>query len=685
VFLLSMQNAFAVANLTLSAEFRPVETGRTHMDVGGTWDGSANAAGDVFRFTVANAGPDSAFDLKDIIVDVPSGFVVGQASVSVSDSPASCNNINGITAALTAPTEVTFGISPDTDIDAGCSYDFDLVLSTNSSVVPANYTVTFNSSYNENSDGSGIEQNFFATTPLFAVNAGGISLSKTTAEANPPDNTIVSFNVAIQNTGSGGLFDVRLSDVLGAGLINLNIIPPASPTGSFSGSDYIFDYVPGGGTTVNVTVEARTDIDPASSTCPTLTNTASVVDRTNIIVPDSSASIPFNLAALSVSHVSTSRCVLCGTGTVTLRLTNSSAVDINTVEIREDLLASELRIINGTSRFNSFLIADPVRSPTPAVLNEYTWTTTQTVPANSSRDLTFDVVYDTASFGINEDLARNNTTIAAEVDYELSCGTAQPTISSGNYLLTLDQPLPQVSKLARNVDAGQTGYTATVYGHEDDDVIWRVRVNNTGPINMQDVVLDDSITGNFDIDYVCPSEFDANNAATGGALGGCVSAGGGVTTAVNNFLMNDPFGVAGADDVNASTFEDIFYVGKIRASCGLATNTVNVEWGCDVDGTVGGLSSTDIFSGGTVDTATATLSSQGNGALSASSITHTITGVDGGAEVGSRGIVTIRVENDTGGTIRGVVIDDVLPAEYVVDTTAPIDFVFAPAYGNTYG
>lgn len=383
VFLLPMQNAFAAPNLTLSAEFRPAETGRTYMDVGGTWDGSADAAGDVFRFTIANAATaDSAFDLKDIIVDVPSGFVVGQASVSVNDSPASCSNINGV-ASLTGATEVTIGISANTDIDPGCSYEFDLVLSTNPSVVPApNYSVTFNSSYNESSNGSGIEQNFSATTTPFAVNAGGISLSKTTTEANPPDNTIVDFKVEIQNTGTGGLFDVRLSDVLGTGLINLNIIPPASPTGSFSGADYIFDYVPAGAT-VNVTVEARTDIDPASSTCPTLTNTASVIDRTSIVVPDSSASIPFDLGALSIAHLNTSRCVLCGTGTVRLRLRNNSAVDIDTVEIRENLLASELRIVDNTSIYNGTPIANPSRSGT-----EYTWTTVVTVPANSSRILT---------------------------------------------------------------------------------------------------------------------------------------------------------------------------------------------------------------------------------------------------------------------------------------------------------
>jgi len=686
VLLLPVHNAFAAPNLVLTSSFSPAGgVARTYMDIGGTWDGTNEVTtGDGFTLIITNSGADAAYDIRDIPVAVPAGFILASGSVVVSDSDPgpTCPNMSASASQSGgAGGLVTINIASNnsTEINPGCSYEYTFRLSTDVATTPGSKSLGYDVSYNTvNNDNASVDT--VSATQNITVNAGAISLSKTTLESNPPNNTLVDFDVEIQNTGSGGLFAVSLSDVLGDGLTNLDINPPGSPSGTvISGSEYRFDYI-AAGQTVNVNVQAETNYPLASTTCPTLENTASIDDRTSIVVPDSSASIPFDLGALSIAHLNASRCVLCGTGTVTLRLTNASGVDVNNLVITEDLLASELMIV-GVSTFDGAAVA-PSRSGT-----EYTWTLpAAVVPANDFVDLVFNVTYDTATFGANEEkLTSNFTNISARVDYELSCGITQPAATQNNYPLALDEPLPQVTKRARNVDAGQTAYAPAAFGHVDDDVIWRVRVNNTGPINMQDVVLNDSITGgNFDINYICPTAATANSVATGGSTAGCTSAGGGVVTAVNDFLMNDPFGVAGDDDVNATTFADIFYVGKITSSCGVATNTNSIEWGCDADGpAAGGISSSDVA--GTVDTATATLSTQGNGALSASSITHTITGVDGGAEVGSRGIVTIRVQNDTGGTIRGVVIDDLLPTKYVVDTTAPIDFLFEPAYGITYG
>ena len=81
VFLLPVGNAFAAANLSLTTNFTPAEAGRTYMDTGGTWDGSNDAAGDTFSFTIDNAGPDSAFDIRDImdnkkiLIIIPNDFI----------------------------------------------------------------------------------------------------------------------------------------------------------------------------------------------------------------------------------------------------------------------------------------------------------------------------------------------------------------------------------------------------------------------------------------------------------------------------------------------------------------------------------------------------------------------------------------------------------------------------------
>jgi hypothetical protein len=66
--------------------------------------------------------------------------------------------------------------------------------------------------------------------------------------------------------------------------------------------------------------------------------------------------------------------------------------------------------------------------------------------------------------------------------------------------------VPVVTKLGRNLDAGQgrTQYSDPVYGHETDDIIWQIRVQNTGTADLQDFTFDDVMDpGNYVINYVC--------------------------------------------------------------------------------------------------------------------------------------------------------------------------------------
>ena len=68
-------------------------------------------------------------------------------------------------------------------------------------------------------------------------------------------------------------------------------------------------------------------------------------------------------------------------------------------------------------------------------------------------------------------------------------------------LLPLREPLPEIIKAGRNLDAGQGpgSYSDPVYGHENDDVIWRIEVRNNGLADLQDFKFSDSmIPGNFE-------------------------------------------------------------------------------------------------------------------------------------------------------------------------------------------
>ena len=75
--------------------------------------------------------------------------------------------------------------------------------------------------------------------------------------------------------------------------------------------------------------------------------------------------------------------------------------------------------------------------------------------------------------------------------------------------LAFRAPNPNVIKRGRNVDAGQPAgnYTDPLYGHNNDDVIWRIQIQNTGLAAMQDVRLDDLMAaGNLVISQACPTE-----------------------------------------------------------------------------------------------------------------------------------------------------------------------------------
>ena len=155
--LLPVGNAFALPNLVLSNSFTPVESGRTYMDIGGTWNGTGEVAnGDGFTLSVTNAslGPtplDDAYDIRDIPVTVPAGFVLASPTVTVTDAGGGCPNMSASASqAGGAGANVTINIASNgsTVIRPGCTYNYTFRLETNTSAVAGSpslgYTVTYN-------------------------------------------------------------------------------------------------------------------------------------------------------------------------------------------------------------------------------------------------------------------------------------------------------------------------------------------------------------------------------------------------------------------------------------------------------------------------------------------------------------------------------------------------------------
>ena len=532
---------------------------------------------------------------------------------------------------------------------------------------------------------------------LFLCSSGNaladLQITKTVDPVSPSpaaENAVVRYNLSVTNTGPGNLTNVIIDDVP----VNLNnlqfTVTSASPPPNSSGpgtNQYSFNNL-AAGETVTLDLDATVN---AADACPIINNTASVSED-SVTFTDSAAaaSIEYDFGFTSgqfsnvISHAATSYCEFCGDGTISVTVQNPTGASLTNVSLLENLQASGLVYIAGTTTVNAIPAADPGIAGTSNEL--LTWNLPD-LGASASHVITFDVRSTNA-----EALITANRNIIATVDFDMSCLAVTQSINTGQFEVPIRQPLPNVLKDGRNYDAGQGGYSDPVYGNLNDDVIWRVNVRNTGLANMQALIMNDSIDGNFSINYICPTEADAVAIAAANGVGGapCIA----MTPSLN---VANPFGnAADPDDITAGTNNAfIYYVGRILSAHSNNTNTSDISWGCAVDSPAGGLITVPASTGGF----SPAVGIAETGVLSTTvvpanlQVTQTVTGSNPGQPLGTKGLVTVTINNQTGGTIKNLVLRDVVPAGYVVDGTfgsdaAPADcdctVTYTAAYGGTY-
>ncbi|VAW55291.1 hypothetical protein MNBD_GAMMA06-1054, partial [hydrothermal vent metagenome] len=697
VLLLPMQNVFAAANLTTSfATFASADPARTnsYMDAGGVWNGltDVSAVGDTFALTIANTavglpGTDTAFALQDILLTVDAGFSLASNTLNIVNLVGgSCPNISIGNAQQPggAGTQVRLNIDANEDVLPGCSYRLNFGFTTTNIVTAGSHQVNYTITYTDDVAATinvPVAQNI-------NVNTGNLNITKTTATAIAVNGDVITYNVVVSSTGAGGLFDVRLNDLLSADLNGLNFTVPNPPPGATGpgANDYTFEYL-AAGEVVNLTVDATV---ATVNTCPVLQNNASLSERTgnatdNVGPVTTQFDFQFNSGPASniLSHAASSFCEFCGDGTVTLTVQNPTNAPLTNISLLENLQISGLIYVPGSTTINGVPAANPgVAGGGNQLL---TWTLPN-LAGGSNHVVTFDVRSANA-----EALIAADRDIIATVDFDMSCLAGTQTINTGQFELPIRQPEPQVLKVGRNVDAGQGGYSDPIFGNQNDDVIWRVNVQNAGQANMEALRINDSINGNFSINFICPTQASAvttaltNNGAAGGP--GCI--------AMNTpFNVADPFGnAANPDDIAAgSNTAFIYYVGRVLAAHTNNVNTSDVSWGCAVDSPTGGLITVPASTGGgtpgVVIADTGNLSTNVNPANL--QITQTVTGSNPGQPLGAKGLVTVNIFNQTGGTVKNIELSDVVPNGYVVDGTygsqggaADCDctVTYDPAYG----
>ncbi len=689
-----MQNAFAAPTIGLSSSFSPADGARTYMDIGGTWNGTTEVNnGDGFTLSVANTGPDPAYDIRDIPVTVPAGFVLASNSVTVTDVGGGCPNMNANASQGGSGAPVTINIfsNNSTTINPGCTYNYTFRLETDATAAAGTQSIGYTVSYNEidNNNGSIASQ---ATTQNIDVNAGSLSISKSTPVVSAITGDVISYDITVSSTGTGGLFDVQLNDVLSSDLNGLTFNVPDPPPGAIGpgADDYTFEYL-AAGEVVNLTVDAT--VTPVN-TCPVLENSANLSERTGT-ASDSAGpvSVQYDFQFTSglptsvVTHNATSFCEFCGDGTVSLTVQNPTGAPLTNITIVEDLQASGLEYINNSTTVTSGTAGNP-----GIVGSQLTWTSAQlSALANLAGGSSFVITFDVRST-VAENLITADRNISATADFDMSCLAARQTVDSGQFEVPIRQPQPNVIKDGRNYDAGQGGYSDPVYGNLNDDVIWRVNVQNVGLANMEALRINDAINGNFNINYICPTEASAVAIAAANGVGGapCIAM-------TSPFNVADPFGnAADPDDIAAgSNTAFVYYVGRVLAAHTNNTNLSDISWGCAVDSPTGGLITVPASTGGSPPAVVITDS----GDLSTTvlpaglQITQTVTGSNPAQPLGSKGLVTVSINNQTGGTIKNIQLQNIVPNGYVVDGSygsqaAPEDcdctVTFTPAYGASY-
>lgn len=411
----------------------------------------------------------------------------------------------------------------------------------------------------------------------------------------------------------------------------------------------------------------------------------------------SCGSNPDNISGVisyNTSGTTNTFCELCGLGQVRIVVTNPTHENMTDFSIQHVFDSNELEYVPGST--NGGADGDPVITGGGTVL---TWTETEvaalaringTNPGNNNFN-TVEIIFQVRSrSGVEENLVNIDRDIQAIADFnfcELPDTVRAGTVSTNKIPLPLHEPIPSVTKLGRNVDASQgTGsYTSTVYGNISDDVIWRIQIANSGLADLEDLKFDDLMqNGNFQINYACTTEGEASTiaAANGaGPVGNCVNS----SNSISDFIVDDPFGNPNNDenaayvDIPAGGTTEIYLVGKITSSCVTnRTNTVSgIEWGCEVDNPDGGITQTS--SGATAGTDTTTLSSLVNN--NGLQIQRALTGLNTNQPVGSRGLMTITITNNSGGSVKNLVLTNALPAEYVVDSSFTPTLTVTSPYG----
>ena len=679
----------------------------------------------------------ATFDADNIRVEIDGsnyGLVVDGAGVEIADtSPGfdaaittgGSGNLSSLSINNSRPLNgnLTLEVTPDTaDLTGNSSITFPVQL-LNTSARTLSGTLFYDSRHTSaDFPAEGTTEDYsasFSITPAAASASldveffpPNVILGDPAVMAGP--NGVFNWRVRITNVGTS-----TVSNYLFSNLVPTGFIPDA--TNSSPNADQVIGQLmvwnagtlpslaPGASTEVVVAIQL-----PQGGGCnvgnPNVSTVRFGCDDGTVLFSENGPDIVFPIIDLQLEHDSDSFCELCREGTVLLDVRNEGASDLYNVVITESLVGSGLEYVPGSTEVSveggpGFVAIGDNAATTSTSIR---WDSTdiadlgQLLSELNGQPSEMTIRFQVRSADANpEQLVTASRNISASAEFDLFCGDPGLPPTSNAFTVPLRQPQPTVTKLGRNYSARQTvaDYADTVFGGTDDIVIWRVDVANSGALSaadLEDLLVSDTIApgANLTLSHICPSATDANARAV------VLEAGGPITDACvaysADYDVDDPFGNPGNDepgaaiDVATGGSALVYYLGTVQSQCTNVTNNASIAWGCEANPPAGGINADG--SGGNLSAGLIASSDDDSALLSTSVdpsgilISQTFTGTNPSQPVGTKGILTITVTNNSGGTVRDLVLTNTLPTDYELDTTSlGSPLVVNPAFGTYPG
>jgi uncharacterized repeat protein (TIGR01451 family)/fimbrial isopeptide formation D2 family protein len=398
----------------------------------------------------------------------------------------------------------------------------------------------------------------------------------------------VTWRVYVTNVGNGVATNVNVTQTLPDGLLldasaTNAINAPLVAGGSLGSPTFLISTLNPGETRIIDIVVRLTGSQCSILSSPPYLNTNWGCGAPFVAAQSIQSSMPgFILPTGQLQVTSDSSqtiCSLCGTASHVVRVRNTGAASVYNISLKEVIntptsgltLASVEFSTNGGSTWNPIV---GLPAGTGVTLDPYVLTAThiatlaELVPLPQANATQFGDILVRYNMSTSDTSNAASHALSASTDATTACGAV---VSSGlqTYNMPVRRPIITVTKSGFNRTSAPitpvTGGTfiSTVVGGAGDEVIWRIRVTNSGPVDALNLSLTDIFAGS-----------GATTMSLCNTAGGCANDFATPVSVSSNVSLTLP-------NLTAGSTRDLYLREMVGAVClSGANNIARINWGC---------------------------------------------------------------------------------------------------------